>query len=1002
MLTENDCYNRQVTEPLTPPFSSVPETVLSQSEPSIPHKSSGMRQRWQHWQQRLSDWRQRVWSPKGTFAAPDKVVTIANMELNLTALWEGLSWPVRAGWRTLSRVMGGGRARSRRRKLSAAEAAVQRVKLLRLAALVGLGCVLLGILLFFGLLAWFSRELPQPGKIVRREGFSTVITDRNGQVLYDLSGDERRVPVSISQMPETLKQATVAIEDKDFYRHRGFDFMTILRIPYNIVVRQRVIGGSTLTQQLVKNVLLTSERTVTRKFKEFVIALQIERKFSKDQILEMYLNEAPFGGTAWGVGAASELYFNKSVSELSLVESAFLAGLPQRPSAYSPFIGQTNADGQPLWKIRTQSVLAAMLRDGYITDLGYEQALGDLDTMTFQQQSFDIKAPHFVFYVEKQLNEMYGEDILSKGGLRVTTTLDLDLQDQAQTIVQEEIEKVQSQKISNGAAMVMDPRTGEILTMVGSVDYFSEDIDGQFNVAVDGLRQPGSSIKPVTYLSMIQQGYTPAYMFADVETTFAPDDTADPYEPKNYDGKFRGPVSLRNSLGSSLNIPAVKGLALVGLDHFLQQAYDMGFVTLEPTQDNMRRFGLAVTLGGAEVHLLDTVSAYSSFANGGTRVEPVSILKVSDLDGRTLYEHKPVVGREVMQPEEAFLINNILSDDTARQMAFGLGSKLNVSPNVAVKTGTTNDQRDNWCIGWSREIVVGAWVGNNDNSPMAQVTSGISGATPIWRRIIDATLELDAYSAPDWEVPDGVEQVEVDAISGYPSHDGYASRQEWVIKGTLPNLPDPIHTKLRVCKGQNKLATDAQVGAGDYDEKEFVVMAEDDPVSRDGRNRWQEAITNWINGQPDEKYKFPTEYCGDTNEVFVTLSEPGNEQNLDGEDIKVEIRAESGRGIEKIELVVNGSVRETINNNDYEGTVKLSRGRYELWAVAYSRDGQKKESGHVRIGTGGETWNVPPSPSPVPSPVPSPTPAASPSPSPSPVVSPSPSPATSPTPSPSP
>lgn len=945
----------------------------------------------------LKAWKARVIAPAGTFHAPDKVVTIAAMEINLTAIWLTITAPVR--W--IGGALGVGKASSRRgrkSRLSSAEKTVKRVKLLRLLAILSLVAVLFGIAVFFGLFAYFSRDLPQPGQVVRREGFSTVLTDRNDEVLYDLSGDERRVPVEIAVMPEQLKQAVVAIEDKDFYKHRGFDFLTVVRIPYNLVVRQRVVGGSTLTQQLVKNVLLTSERTVTRKFKEFVLALQIERKFTKDEILEMYLNEAPFGGTAWGVGAAAELYFNKNVQDLTLLESAFLAGLPQRPSAYSPFIGRTDVDGQPLWKIRTRSVLNAMLRDGYITDLTYEQALADLDNLEFQRREFDIKAPHFVFYVENQLNELFGDDVLSRGGLKVTTTLDYELHEQAQTIVQEEIEKVVDLNITNGAVVVQDPQTGEVLSMVGSVDYFSEDIDGQFNVAADGLRQPGSSIKPLTYLSLIQQGYTPAFVFADVATIFATNDLEEPYEPKNYDGQFRGAVSLRNSLGSSLNIPAVKALALGGLDNFLQQAYDMGFDTLEPTQENFRRFGLAVTLGGAEVHLIDITTAYSAFANGGRKVEPVTILKVEDLEGRTLYQHKQVEGPRVMEPEEAFLINDILSDDTARQIAFGLGSKLNVSPNVAVKTGTTNDQRDNWAIGWSQEIMVGAWVGNNDNSSMSRVTSGISGATPIWQRIIQAAFEGE-YGAPEWEVPDGVEQVEVDAISGYPKQfDEFPTKQEWVIKGTLPNLPDPIHTKLKVCRGQNKLATDARISAGDYDEKEFIILEEDDPVSQDGKNRWQEGINAWIESQEDDRYKFPTEYCGDTSEIFVKLSEPDDKEEFDGEEIEVRLRADSGDGIEKMELYVDGELRETINDNYYEDKIRLSSGQHTLYGIAYSRNGETAETGKARIGVGGEPWEEEPepSPSPTPSPEPSLSPTPSPSPSPSPDPSPSPTPVASP------
>ncbi len=950
------------------------------------------------WREKLNDLRRKVKNMTETyiekikaFDSSQKVVRIRDMEINLTAIWETLTAPIHF-------VLGlfGKKGRSRRNKnLTPSEKRLRNLKILRFTAIFGLAGIFLGILVFFGLFAWYSRDLPEPGGVVRREGFSTTILDRDGQVLYDLYESEKRIPVDYEDLPDDLKNAVVAVEDKDFYKHSGFDFMTILRIPYNLIVRNRVVGGSTLTQQLVKNALLTNERSVARKFKEFVLSLQIENKFTKEEILTMYLNEAPYGGTAVGVGSASEMYFGKKTNELTLVESAILAGLPQRPTAYSPYTGKTDDDGEPLWKVRTKGVLRRMKEDGYITDLTYEEALGSLDSVEFEKKKFDIEAPHFVFYVRDQLEEMLGEDVFAKGGWRVTTSLNLDLQKETEEIVAEEIEKVKDVNITNGAVMVMDPDTGEIIAMVGSVDYFSEEIDGQFNVAVDGLRQPGSSIKPVTYLGMFQKGYNPSTVLADVETTFAANDIMDPYTPKNYDGKFRGPVTLRDSLGSSLNIPAVKSLATVGVDNFLQQAYDMGFVTLEPTEENMKRFGLAVTLGGAEVHLIDEVSAYSAFANGGYRVEPVSILKVEDQDGRTIYEHKQVEGRQVMTPEESFLINNVLSDNNARLLAFGANSLLNTGKPIAVKTGTTNEQKDNWTVGWSRDVLVGVWVGNNDNTPMKKVASGITGASPIWRRVILSALD-SGYEAPEWEVPSGVEQVQVDKISGYPAHDGFEEKTEYVIKGTLPSLPDPIHTKLKLCRGENKLAPDARISVGDYDEKEFIVLQENDPVSQDGKNRWQDAINAWIAGQEDEKYKYPTEYCGSSDEVSIRMDRPENEKTYNSEEIDFHVSAGSDSGIEKIEIYVNDEVKQTIDNWQWDGKIKLSRGRYRVYAKAKSRDGKEATTATVKIGTGGEDWKEPepsPTPSPSPTPVtpsPSPTPVSSPSPTPTPVVSPSP------------
>ncbi|MCB9813665.1 MAG: transglycosylase domain-containing protein [Pseudomonadales bacterium] len=868
-------------------------------------------------------------------------------------------------------------------------------KLMRFFAFGSLIAVVGGILVFFIAFAWFSRNLPKPGEVVRRDGFSTKIFDRNDKLLYDLFDDERRTPVSIAEIPKDLQNATVAIEDKDFYKHQGFDILTLIRIPYNAVFRRKVIGGSTLTQQLVKNALLTNERSITRKFKELVLSLQIERKFTKDEILEMYLNEAPYGGTAWGVGTAAEIYFNKPVGELNLVESAVLAGLPQRPSSYSPYTGKTDDDGQPLWKLRAKGVLRRMAEDDYITELAHEQAVSDLDTLEFEKSAVSIKAPHFIFYVSDLLSEMFGDEAVEAGGFKVTTTLDLEMQEKAQEIVASEVDNVNDLNITNGAALVMDPKNGEILSMVGSRDYNNDEIGGQYNVVVDGLRQPGSSIKPVTYLAMIQQGYSPASMIADVETVFAPHENAKKYEPKNYDGKFRGPVSLRNSLGSSLNIPAVKSLATVGIDNFLSLAYDMGFVTLEPTPENKQRFGLAVTLGGAEVHMIDMVTAYSSFANYGEKIEPIAILKIEDVDGNIVYEHRDVEGSQTFLPEEAFMINNILSDNFARAIAFGTNSLLNINPNVAVKTGTTNDQRDNWAVGWSQDVIVAAWVGNNDNSAMKSVASGVSGATPIWRKIMLMVLDSDEYSAPEWIIPENIEKIAVDKISGWPAHDDFESREDYIISGTLPDVPDPIHQKLKLCKGEDKLASDARIAANDYDEKEFIILREDDPFSTDGVNRWQQGIDAWISAQEDSRYKYPTEYCGDTKEIYVRITEPSDKKNFSETNIKVKVESDSSDGIEKIELWVDGSLRETVNSRSYETNVSMSAGKHELKAFAYSRSGEKKESSTVRIGTGGIAWDQPdPTPTPVPtsSPTPTPTPTPTPKPTPTPTVTPTPTP----------
>lgn len=850
--------------------------------------------------------------------------------------------------------------------------------------------VFAGIVVFAGLVAWVAKDLPDPSRVRQREGMATTIVDRNGEVLYDVFGDQRRQPIVIADVPEYLQQATVAVEDKDFYKHGGFDPLTPLRIVYNYVTKRRIIGGSTLTQQLVKNALLDNRRTPIRKLKELILALEIERQFSKEEILQMYLNETPYGGNSVGAGAASQMYFNKDIKDLTLVESVVMAGLPQRPTAYSPFLHRTTEDGEPLWLWRAKGVARRMREDGYISEELEKQVLDELPKLTFAKQSVAIQAPHFVFYVQDQLESILGAERLEQGGLKVKTTLNLPAQQEAQQIVKEEIEKVAAYKISNGSALMMDPRNGEILAMVGSKDYFAEDIPGQFNVAVDGLRQPGSSIKPVTYVTALKQGKTPATMVVDAETTFAPNDAAKPYQPKNYDGKFRGPMSLRRALAESNNIVAVKTLAQVGVSNMLQTAYDLGFPTLEPTAANQQRFGLSVTLGGAEVHLIDTVTAYSAFANGGTRIQPVAVLEVQDMQGNVLYKHRDVQGKRVLEPELAFLMNSILSDDGARSGAFGRNSQLNVQNRpIAVKTGTTNDQRDNWTIGWSRSTIVGVWVGNNDNSPMTKVASGVTGASPIWRRIMLAAI-AGGRTTDEWEVPSGVERVRVDKISGYPAHDDLEAVEEWVVKGTLPTEPDPIHRKVRLCRGQNRLATAVDAQRGNYEEKVMTDLKEKDPVSQDGRNRWQEGIDAWINTQGNAgDYRVPTEYCDSASEVVVLLKKPENEKTYSETNIAVEVETVSEERIDRVEIWANGGLRETLRQKPFTTTLNLSGGRWTLYAKAFRVDGKEGKTGDIRIGTGGQDWREP-SPSPTPSPTPTPSP--SPSPSPTPVVGATPSP----------
>jgi 1A family penicillin-binding protein len=809
-------------------------------------------------------------------------------------------------------------------------------------------------------------NLPSPDKVVRREGFSTKILDRNGEVLYDIYENQRRTPVSLNDIPLYLRQATVAVEDKNFYKHQGFDVTGYLRAIFNIIVRHKLQGGSTLTQQLVKNTLLTSERTLFRKVREFILAIQIERKYTKDEILQMYLNEAPYGGTAWGVEAASELYFGKSVKDLNLVESAILAGLPQRPSVYSPYSSTPKA-----YVDRTKSVLRRMREDGYITKEQEDEAVKQLENVQFKPKETGFKAPHFVQYVQKVLEEKYGEDVVTRGGLKVTTTLDLKLQEKAQDIVKEEIAKVEKLNITNGAAVVLDPETGEILAMVGSKNFSDPNYDGQVNVTLS-LRQPGSAIKPITYAAAFKKGYTPSTLLMDVPTEFGTGPGGKPYKPVNYDGKYRGPVQVRYALGNSLNIPAVKMLALVGVENTLKLAYDLGVNSLEPTQDTLSKVGLSLTLGGGEVRLLELASAYCAFVNQGYRVDPVAILKVEDLNGKVLEEVKPQKTESVLTPQVAYLIANILSDNDARKDVFGPNSLLNIpGRTVMVKTGTTNDKRDNWAIGGNTQVMVGVWVGNNDNSEMKQVASGVSGASPIWRRIL-----LEALSGKPnigFERPDGIETVDVDVVSGYRAHDGFPSRPEIFIKGTEPG-DDPVHVKLKVCKNDGKIATPADIASGNYEEKEYFIFKEEDPTSGGGPNKWQEGILNWLSTQSDPRYHPPTEYCGATNPLSIDFDTPHDKDSNLSSSFEVRLRADSTSDIKEVSLDVDGSLFRTFTKPPYTANLSLDKGVHKLKARAKDQDGHQSERG-ITIGVGVAWDYVPPTPTPSLIPTPTATPS---------------------------
>jgi 1A family penicillin-binding protein len=840
-------------------------------------------------------------------------------------------------------------------------------KLVKFAKIAFFAAIGFFIFLFF-VLPLMAFNLPSPDKIVRTTGFSTKILDRNGNLLYDIYANQNRTPEQLSDIPVYLRQATISIEDKNFYSHQGFDPLGMLRGFLKIFTTGRAEGGSTLTQQLVKNTLLTNDRTLIRKVEELVLAIQIEKKYSKDQILQMYLNEVPYGGTSWGVGAAAETYFGKDVKDLDLVECAILAGMPQAPSTYSPYSSTPTAYIQ-----RTKDVLRQMQANGYITKAQETAADSELANVQFQPKGASLNAPHFVQYVEQILEQRYGQAAVEQGGLTVTTTLDLNLQNQAQQIVTDEIAKVENQHITNGAAIVIDPETGEILAMVGSKDFNATDYDGQVNVTT-ALRQPGSSFKPFTYVTAIKEGYTAATLLMDVPTTFPGGANNPDYQPVNYDGKFVGPIQVRYALANSRNIPAVKMLAMVGIKNVLQTATDMGITTLPPTQDTLNNVGLSLTLGGGSVRLIDMASAYSAFVNSGQRVDPVAILQVTDVNGKVLEDDHPQKGKQVITPEQAFLIDNILSDNAARTPEFGANSYLNVPGyNVMVKTGTTNDKRDNWTIGGNDNAMVGVWVGNNDNSPMLNVASGISGASPIWHQIVLQVLKGKPQAS--FTPPSDIITAQVDTISGYAAHDSFPSRQEYFIKGTEPVGADPTHVLLRLCNADGKLANPSDISSNNFHTQEFFIFKEKDPTAAPGGpNQWQAGIDSWVSGQSDPRYHPPTDYCGSGNPLDVEFTNPHDQDsNLNG-NFSATFTANSNSSITEADLQVNGSTKCSFNNgaNSYKCDLNgLSTGVYTLQADATDA-GNHQASRTITIAVGEAI------PTPTPSPTPTPTPTATP------------------------
>ncbi len=762
---------------------------------------------------------------------------------------------------------------------------------------------------------WLTHDLPDPNRLMERQiPQSTKIYDRTGQtILYEIHGDQKRTLINLKDIPADVKNATIAIEDKDFYKHKGFSLWAIFRTIITDILFGKTAGGSTLTQQFIKNAILTNEKSLTRKAKEIILAYRLEKKFSKDEILQMYFNEIPYGSTAYGVEAASQLYFGKSVRDLNLAESAVLAAIPQAPSRYSPF-----GPNKDLLLARQKYILDLMAKYGYLTK---DQATEAKNTaLTFKAPSDNMIAPHFVMYVKEILADKYGEKTVEQGGLKIYTTLDLYKQKIAEEVINEKAPNNEKKYGASNAALIsLDPKTGQVLAMVGSRDYFNNEIDGQVNVTLQP-RQPGSSFKPIVYTTAFIKGYTPDTVLYDVVTNFSTD-PAKPYEPHNYDSKEHGPVTIRQALAGSLNIPAVKTIYLAGIDNVINLAQNLGYTTL----NDRSRFGLSLVLGGGEVKLIEHTNAFSAFAREGVKHPIAVILKVEDKDGKILEEFQNQ-DEKVLDGQIARLTNSILSDNSARAYVFGENNMLTLgSRPVAAKTGTTNDYRDAWTIGYTPSIVTGVWVGNNDNQEMKRGADGSVVAAPIWHDYMNRVLgdtPIESFNPP--------EQI----TTGKPVLDGAVNP----------------YTTVKIDKFSGLLAT-AATPPDAIVEKQFQQIhdilyyvnkddprgpAPTDPKTDPQFNLWENAVQAWAKKQGIISSAPPTEadnLHGPQFSPSLNIISPANGQTLSGQTLNVQINATAPRGINRAEYYIDGFLFDVVGAAPYslnKSVASLINGSHNL------------------------------------------------------------------------
>ena len=804
--------------------------------------------------------------------------------------------------------------------------------------------VILGFLVgFSGVLYFIFWDLPSLDSLPQGLNQPSVrITDRNGRLLYEILSQEggRNAVLSFDKIPQCMKDATVAVEDKNFYANPGVDIQGIIRAFWiNLQGGETIAGGSTITQQVARTLLLSqderAERTLRRKLREAVLAWQMTRRFSKEEILALYLNQVNYGGMAYGVEAAAQTYFGKSASDLLLPECALLAGLPQAPGLYNPF---TNPD---LAKERQDVVLELMQAQGFVSE--QEQAEAGSAPLSYNPTPYPIEAPHFVWIVRDQLDRLFSEGKLDpRQSLVVRTTLDLDFQHTAEAAVTRQIDAfkqedpVKGHNVNNAAVVALDPHTGEILALVGSADYFDASIFGAVDMATSP-RQPGSSFKPFIYAQTLDPHqsapWTAATAIMDVTNTFITHDGS-PYTPRNYDGLEHGPVSVRQALASSLNVPAVLALDKVGIENTTSLAQRLGITSLE----NPQEYDLSLALGGGTISLLQLTTAYATFADEGVFTGSYAILDVRDADGNLLYTQERTPPQQIFDPLVTWLISDILSDDRARVLGFGLNSTLKLDRTAAVKTGTTTNFHDNWTIGYTPDLLVGVWVGNSNYEAMHNVT-GLTGAAPIWHEIMRTVLQ----GKPDKPFirPDGLVQVEVCDLSGLlPTSACPHTKLEWFIDGTQPTEHDTFYKQVWIDAATGQLATDTTpaerrqlrtvldlpVAAQPWAREQGLPLLADLTSSTDSS---QSSAISFLSPRPNATYRLDSNFEQSAQQLLV--------------------EAAAGQGITNVTLWVDGNLLATPDSAPYQAWWPLAAGEHRFWAQGVTTTGETVTSETMKV-----------------------------------------------------